>query len=536
MSALDDFIIAADQLIDFYTNFQEIPLVDQTSSSLEASKIEVKDLWCNIKRCYSLCLRADDASVQDDLEAIKSKYRLSSNTYINCLSEIIESAKKLNAIERDAAHNISRGISHHSLPQSVTDQKSDNNQNSSAEASSSLGPPKGSMHTLSIAQNTLADIPSPGPYIKVPPCDTETFYGNYLTWPSFRDMFTAVYINHPKLCSVQKLFHLRAKTKGEANNIVSKFPLTAENFDLAWKALSDQYENRRILVNNQLKNLFNLPSITLESGKNIKELQREVNDCLAILQAHNVDISTWDPILIYLCSNRLPEGTLSLWEQSIKSPRDIPSWAEMDLFLTNRYRVLETVSDIRYSPRQKRQSFKNPIHSSNRENQHKAFLTKSSNFSCKLCKSSHPLRLCPKFTQMSVRDRISKVNSLKHCTNCLSSTHLASDCQSVHTCMQCKQRHHTLLHTSDSPETHNTPYSPTQRVSQFIPISSTHNDQNIQSTENPNPLHVQSYFSRNNKRVLLATALIDIHHQGSSFTLRALLDPGSEVTFISEVL
>ena len=536
MSALDDFIIAADQLIDFYTNFQEIPLVDQTSGSLEAFKIEVKDLWCNIKRCYSLCLRADDTSVQDDLDAIKSKYRLSSNTYINCLSEIIESAKKLSAIECDTAHNISRGVSHHSLPQSVNDQKSDNNQNSSAEASSSLVPPKDSRHISSIGQTTLADSASPVPYIKVPPCDTETFYGDYLTWPSFRDMFTAVYINHPKLCSVQKLFHLRAKTKEEANNIVSKFPLTAENFDLAWKALSDQYENRRILVNNQLKNLFNLPTITLESGKNIKELQREVNDCLSILQAHNVDISTWDPILIYLCSNRLPERTLSLWEQSIKSPRDIPSWAEMDSFLTNRYRVLETVSDIKCSPGQKRQSFKNPIHSSKRENQHKAFHTKSSNFNCKLCKSLHPLRLCPKFAQMSVRDRISKVNSLKYCTNCLSSTHLLSECQSVHTCMQCKQRHHTLLHTSDSSETHNTPYSPRQRVSQFTTNSHTHNDQDIQSTQNQNSLHVQSYFARNNKRVLLATALIDIHHQGSSFTLRALLDPGSEVTFISEVL
>lgn len=49
--------------------------------------------------------------------------------------------------------------------------------------------------------------------IKLPPCDTEVFYGSYEQWPSFRDMFTAIYINHSKLTPVTKLYHLRNKTK-----------------------------------------------------------------------------------------------------------------------------------------------------------------------------------------------------------------------------------------------------------------------------------------------------------------------------------
>lgn len=256
MTALDDFIAGADQLIQYQSAFQEMRIVDKSITYLEASKSEIKDLWSNIKRFYSICLKAYTG---DELNSIKSKYRLTSTTYINFLSEIIDFTKKLNIIKDD-------------------DEKG----------------------SLSATSNSAQCI-------KVPPCDTETFYGDYLTWPSFRDMFTAVYINHPKLCSVQKLFHLRSKTKGEANNIVSKFPLTASNFDVAWKALSDQYENKRILVNNQLKNLFNLPVISFESGKSIKDLQREINDCLSILKAHEVSIDDWDPILVYLCSNRLPE-------------------------------------------------------------------------------------------------------------------------------------------------------------------------------------------------------------------------------------
>lgn len=82
--------------------------------------------------------------------------------------------------------------------------------------------------------------------IKVPPCDTEIFQGGYAEWPSFRDMFTAVYVNHPKLSRAQKLYHLRNKTKGNAGAIVKRYPLCDENFDLAWNALKTRYDNKRV--------------------------------------------------------------------------------------------------------------------------------------------------------------------------------------------------------------------------------------------------------------------------------------------------
>jgi len=59
---------------------------------------------------------------------------------------------------------------------------------------------------------------------RLPPCDTEVFTGNYLRWPTFRYMFTAIYINNPRLTSVEKLFHLNAKTSGDAHTIVSNPP------------------------------------------------------------------------------------------------------------------------------------------------------------------------------------------------------------------------------------------------------------------------------------------------------------------------
>lgn len=74
-------------------------------------------------------------------------------------------------------------------------------------------------------------------YLKVPACDTEVFYGGYEDWPSFRDMFTAVYISHPKLSPAQKLYHLRQKTWGKAALLIKNYPLNYQNFELAWSAL-----------------------------------------------------------------------------------------------------------------------------------------------------------------------------------------------------------------------------------------------------------------------------------------------------------
>ena len=70
-------------------------------------------------------------------------------------------------------------------------------------------------------------IGKPDHGIKVPACDTAIFAGDYLSWPTFRDMFTAIYKNNSRLTDVEKLNHLIQKTVGEAKEIVQRVPLTS---------------------------------------------------------------------------------------------------------------------------------------------------------------------------------------------------------------------------------------------------------------------------------------------------------------------
>ncbi|XP_062123208.1 uncharacterized protein LOC133836632 [Drosophila sulfurigaster albostrigata] len=150
----------------------------------------------------------------------------------------------------------------------------------------------------------------------------------------------------PPLSEVEKLFHLNSKTSGEAHAIVSKSPLTNEGFQSAWSSLTERFENKRLLVNSQLRILFNLPAIGQESGAAIQELQSTIQGCLTALEHSKINTENWDCILVFLCSSRLPKLTLSLWEQSIQNKSDVPTWADMNAFLLERYRTLEAIAEV----------------------------------------------------------------------------------------------------------------------------------------------------------------------------------------------
>lgn len=179
--------------------------------------------------------------------------------------------------------------------------------------------------------------------------------------------------------------------------------------------------------------LFNLPRCTQESSGAIKQLQRSINNCISALQLYAIDIRTWDAIFVYLCSTRLPDQSLSLWEQSVSEKTEIPKWSDLDIFLTDRFRTLETVSDLRTS------GSGQPPPLSARPSTQPSMTTylHVSNNECKLCKAAHSLRGCKQFLQMSVPDRFNFVKRHNFCINCLAANHELNNCSSAYTCSKC---------------------------------------------------------------------------------------------------
>jgi len=141
-------------------------------------------------------------------------------------------------------------------------------------------------------------------------------------------------------------------------------------------------------------------------------------------------------------SSKLPKQTL--WEQSIQSQVDHPTWEDFNAFLVKRYRTLERIEDVSLSGSsqiQSKPSRREPIFK--RVNSFEPKVNPKLQ-TCKLCsKENHPIRLCRKFVEMTVNKRSSTIKQHKLCLNCFARGHQLKDCTSAHNCHTFKGRHNT---------------------------------------------------------------------------------------------
>ncbi|XP_075154865.1 uncharacterized protein LOC142228347 [Haematobia irritans] len=432
------FYFDYDHLLMLCSYVENVDLVQQTESLVQAKMEDLEVRWTSFNSSYeSLTLSSDSAITKEVREKARVNFTVCSEAYYASRSRLLD-------ISRVASSS-----------------------NPKAEASR-IGMPPIDFPLPRYSLETQA-VGSPNVYIKVPPCDTEVFRGGYEEWPSFRDMFTAVYVNHPKLTPAQKLYHLRNKTQGSAGAIVRRYTLCDENFDLAWKALKIRYENKRVLVDNQLK-LFNIPAAEEETSESVQRIQSTVNDCLSTLKTLDVKIEHGYPIFIYLISTKLPDRTLSLWEQSLKSHNDLPMWSQLDEFQIERFEIVERLSSIRST----KEGYN---HTDQRVNRTQAYHSQEKlDSSCPLCEGNHSLR---RTVTVPESDRVENASN-----------------------------------TTETPPTH--------RDDLFEGPSTSGLGRNVQ---------VQANYSSGNETILLRTALVQIEHRGELFTIRALIDPGSQRTY-----
>ncbi|XP_075170100.1 uncharacterized protein LOC142242401 [Haematobia irritans] len=501
--SLEAFTRLANELVFFEASLDAHAAPMSSIHSIDVHREELASIWRDVKISYDKCLadieaelevaegdgknKGDKESGESELDNLRHKYTSAYITYCRCSTHL-----------RERAHAIS----------------------------ASTTTPKVDLTTRSDSGQGFG--------FTLPPCEIPIFCGDYSSWPTFRDIFEAVCIKNPRLSSVEKLFHLSQKTKGEAHDIVKKVPLTNENFRVAWANLCSRYENKRALINIQLKKLFGLSPISNETATALKVLQRDINSCISLLELYEIDVGGWDPIFVFVCSNCLPNSTLTLWEQTLPDKTVIPKWEKMDNFLTDRHRTLESVSEVRKSiagsSTASKATTKTDYRYGNKSNgTHVHTFQNKVEPNCPLCpKETHLLRKCPRFLKMSPSERLAEIKKDKLCTNCFSRVHSVKNCKSKYSCFKCNKKHNTLLHReesklSDSPSGSNS--TPSQ-----VPSSS------IQSTNTSGEGVVHTCFSTSSRDVLLGTALVNISYNGLMICARALVDSGSQGTFISKKL
>ncbi|XP_063918637.1 uncharacterized protein LOC135134000 [Zophobas morio] len=332
--------------------------------------------------------------------------------------------------------------------------------------------------------------------IKLPTIELPHFDGEYTSWTAFYDSFRTLIHENTNLEKIQKLHYLRSCLGDEPKRIIDNLSISAQSYDTAWRLLKERYHSKRLIVHNHIHGLFNLTQVN-KSPNSLRTLLDQLNANLESLKAQNLDVTNWDPVLIYLVSTKFDFATKREWESKLKN-NELPTLKEMTTFISQRCQTLESMefcNSFEVNSENPRYNF-----TKSKFPEVKRKLT-----ICPKCKqSSHCfVQQCTAFLQLSIQDRINEVKRLKLCLNCLREGHDARSCTSRY-CRTCNGRHHTLLH--------------------------------LQKRE-PQSVNNHSCSTEFKSLTLLSTAVIKIRDgNGQLHKVRALLDIGSDSNFITDKL
>ncbi|XP_036340598.1 uncharacterized protein LOC118749949 [Rhagoletis pomonella] len=373
----------------------------------------------------------------------------------------------------------------------------------------------GELHDLLDSTNSVTDIsmsqsfvPTQAvnqslPRIRIPPFD-----GNFLHWFPFKDLFISIVTSNASLSNTQRLQYLKDSLTGEAKNALDNVTTTDANFQDAWELLQSKYENKRIIINAHVAAISKLPCAPKESASALRSLLDGVTSSIRALQDLGRPIEHWDDWLVFTITHKLDATTRKAWELSLKSNDDIPTFKELQEFLTSRTQSLEIV-----------QSYTEPKPFVKGHTPKKLGTTSAvsgyhtTSGRCPNCSGKHIIMFCEAFRNKSPHERYDYALQAKLCLNCLHIGHQQAACSSERRCKTCQAKHHTMLHD----------YFAFNATSTSKQAASSHNA--VTTRQDPNML----------PSVLIGTALIEVKSKsGHKVGLRALLDSGAEATFISE--
>nr|XP_049701803.1 uncharacterized protein LOC126055663 [Helicoverpa armigera] len=342
--------------------------------------------------------------------------------------------------------------------------------------------------------------------IKLPTIKLPTFDGNYLKWLEFKDTFLSVVDSNLEIPHINKFHYLRSALEGSAAIVIKSIEFSAKNYKVAWDLLCQRFENKDILVNNHLTALFNIEPLKRESYKSLRFIVDHVMKHLRALETLGLPTNKWDILIIFMISSKLDLHTARKWQEHKSKSSELVLLTDFFDFLRNRADILET------SYFNNTHSDKVPDHKHKPNTHSKSFVAavdkKVNNNECLVCKDIHPLYLCDKFKGMTVDERLGEITKFNLCKNCFRSGHNAYQCRLKAMCRTCKKKHNTLVH-----------------------VTQTENSEQPSTSSLPVSLSVVS-----SDQVLLSTALIQVVKDKKTYTARALLDTGSQSSFITNSL
>ena len=334
--------------------------------------------------------------------------------------------------------------------------------------------------------------------IKLPSLSLPHFDGGEMEWPSFWERFQSIMAKDKKLTDSDKATYLRSALKSKEAIQIITAQHGVDDYDEMVTALKRRYSNPRRLFRKQVQSLVQFKF----SGCSHRTYAAAQGELLSLLSGmERQGQFTQNHLVIALLESNMTEDVFQEWSRFTVGDKDVPSLDKLKDFILNEFDAIQgadcpsSKAKLQFQPQNIKKTSK-PI-----------FMTNGGR-SCSLCDSKEHLTFqCSAFKELSSSERRMRVKGLRLCFNCLSAGHKSESCQSCHSCRTCGQRHHTLIHLSESKETNR----------EMDPINQT-------------PSSLVATNISDEQHALFITCQVLVEGPGGKVKARALIDPGSAVS------
>lgn len=323
--------------------------------------------------------------------------------------------------------------------------------------------------------------------VKLPEVHIQNFTGKFSEYIPFINIFMSMVNDNKSLDSVQKLYYLRSFVKNEPYDLIKNLPLVSDSYSQALKILNDRYNNEEKIINDHINYLLDLKPLIKSTGSSLRNFLAAVKQQLAALENIEPNVNSWDAILLCVLYRKLDLYTVRAYQLE-RDTKIKPKLADFLEYIEKRALALENVEQEQAPQRQGVKVVTNTA--------------AGKQASCLYCQvTDHKLYNCKKFHLLPTHERVQFATNNKLCNKCLGAH--SGKCRFHFRCKECKQEHNTLLHCDPT----------------------------------ANALPVTSLTGNTTNDVLLPTAKIKIvAHNGSELQVKALLDSGSQLSFVTSSL
>lgn len=360
---------------------------------------------------------------------------------------------------------------------------------------------------------------------ELPKLVLQTFDGDAKNWLGFWGQFRK--INEDDTIDEDDKFQylLQATVIGSpARELVESYPPSGTNYKKAVAQLKTRFARDELLVEIYVRELLSMviQNTKSQSMYTLSSLHDKIESQLRALDSLGVHTKMYDAILFPLVESCIPEDLLRVWQrQSNIGETHKDRLENLMIFINNEVeneqRISMAIGGLEFKkPKTNKKTLQkieeeyiptaNNLFSGQRKNEKVS--------SCIFCHKIHESRDCFQAEKLSFQEKQGKIKENKACFICLRIGHSYKNCKTNVKCIVCGKKHWAVM----CPE---------------ILVNQKKNE--VLDTDNNNKYGKQNVSLSNiscSEEVLLQTLIVKLKSKKGSKTVRALIDSGSQRSYI----